>query len=174
MKISVLLICLIFFCLFITGCDDYEYDIDLESESDIEFISEITSANDESESSIIIEEIYEFLESAYTVTSTRESFGTVYVCDYYFDKGYVVGARLKTTFPDEENAEEYFEIVYSENSYADLDSLTVTDYISGDELNYYGYDLEKLKFMLEKSGCSYTVNFDEDRFNNEFYSRITE
>ena len=174
MKISVLLICLIFFSMVITGCDDYEYDIYPESESDIEFVSEINSAEDESESSIIIEEIYEFLVSDYTVTSTRESFGTVYVCDYYFVEGYVVGARLKTTFSDEENAEEYFDIVYSENPYADLDGMTVTDYISGDELNYFGYDLEKLKFMLEKSGYSYTVNFNEDRFNNEFYSQIIE
>ncbi len=174
MKKSIALLCLVILSIIFSGCDidtDIAYS---EIESDISVIPDISSNISEPESSIVIDEIYEFLTSPYYVTATRESFGTVYVYEYYFVDGYVAGARTCTTFSDEQTAEDFFEMVSEDNPYASLDLLTVTDFLSDEELNYFGYDLDKLKFMLEKSGYDYEVSFDESVFNNDFYSSKAE
>ena len=159
-----------------SGCVPISEPVYSETESEFSDDSILSSEviENESESSIAIEEIFEFLSSHYTLTSTRESFGTVYVCDYYFVDGYVAGARISTTLPNEATATEYYEMVKQNSPYAFLNVLTVTDYIVGEDLNYDGYELEKLKFMLDKSGYSYTVNFNESEFSDEFYTSKAE
>lgn len=176
MKKYISTLCIIILCSLFAGCEWLAEPVYSEAESDVSNHSEVSSesSESESESSVAIEEIFEFLTSHYTLTSTRESFGTVYVCDYYFVDGYVAGARVNTTLPNEETATEYYEMLVQDSPYAELNVLTVTDYITDEELNYYGYDLEKLKFMLDKSGYTYVINFNESEFLDDFYTSKTE
>ena len=136
--------------------------------------SETTSEETTSviESSIPINEIYEFLDSKYTITAKRESYGNIYTYEYYFDKGIVVGARQKTTFESTAEAEEYLETVIKKYPDAHVNGLSVIIYISDDEAFYYGYTLEKLKFALDKVGYIVTINFDEEAFYKEFPPEI--
>ena len=175
MKKTIFIILSLVFAVFICGCnlpDDNsiyppESSDDLEISSVEEVVSEIESVD---ESSTPIEEIYEFLLSEYVVKSTRESFGTTYICEYYFVDGVVAGAKSSTTLSDTSSAEQYYEIIAEDYPDSTLDGNTVTHYTDDEDHIYYGYKLEKLIFMLEKAGYEVEVNFDEESFNYEFYT----
>lgn len=125
------------------------------------------SVNESSDESVFVpEEVYEFLLSEYSVTSTREAFGTVYTSEYYFVDGAVAGSKLITAFPDKQSAEKYYEVILEDYPDAVIEELTVIHYMDDSEVYYYGYSLEKLKFILEKTGYEYTVNFDEDIYKD--------
>jgi len=111
--------------------------------------------------------IYPFLKSEYIVTATRESFGTLYTSEYYFVKGIVAGVRLTTNLSDQSDADEYYELIIEDFPDSTIEDTTVTQYM-GDDHIYYAYTLDKLKFMLQKSGYEYTINFDEEAFNEQF------
>lgn len=156
---------LIITCMF--GCDDSKNEnISLTSETESESVME----SEPEESRTPPEDVCYFLESPYTVSSKRESAGTVYECIYYFIDETVAGAKVTTTLQSESAAEEYLELLNEDCPYATLDGLTLTHYVTDDDAYYYGYTLEKLKFVLEKAGYEFTVNFDED----EFYGEISE
>ncbi len=177
MKKIFLIILTFIFAVNVYGCQIASEHSDYSSDNGSDVYSEQSSTVSEESSieesqhvsTVAPEEIYEFLTSEYTVTSTRESFGTLYVCDYYFVDGVVSGARLTTTLTDETAAEEYYEIIIDDYPDSSIDGLTVTHYMDNEGHLYYGYTLDKLKFMLEKTGYSFTVNFDEEAFNEEFY-----
>ena len=119
------------------------------------------------------EEVYPFLKSKYKVTSIMNSFEKLYVCEYYFVDGYVVGAKLMTTLQTEEDANEYYNIIIDEFEDAVLSQCTVTHFLDDDDNFYYGYSLEKLKFVLERTGYEIGMNFDEEEFNEKFYRQKT-
>ncbi|MBO5870446.1 MAG: hypothetical protein J6Q89_06815, partial [Clostridia bacterium] len=137
MKKLILFILPLLISVFVCGCNlpndnslyTPESTDDSEFSSADEVVSEIESVD---ESSTPIEEIYEFLLSEYTVTSTRESFGTVYICEYYFIDGTVKGAKLTTTLSDISAAEDYYEIIIEDYPDSTLDGNTVTHYTDDD------------------------------------------
>lgn len=120
------------------------------------------------ESRIAPEEVYEFLSSEYTVTAKRKSSGTLYETEYYLIDGIAVGTRVMTTLTGESEAEEFLELMLDDYPDATLSGFTVTYYVDDDEAFYYGYSLEKLKYVLEKAGYRVEVNFDEDDYNSQF------
>ena len=175
MKKIISIILTLAFSFFVYGCEipDNNSIYPPESSENLEFssIEDSTSEDDLSDvSSTPIEEIHEFLLSEYVLTSTRESFGTTYVCEYYFIDGTVKGAKLTTTLSDESAAEEYFDIIIEDYPDSTRNGNTVTHYTDDEDHIYYGYKLDKLKFVLEKAGYAVEVNFDEQTFIDEFYT----
>lgn len=110
----------------------------------------------------------EFLASKYVLVSSQESFGNKYVCEYYFLNGKVAGMKKLITLPDNDAAKEYYEHTKSDRLNAELEGSTVIIYISDTDAFCYGYSLEKLEFVLEKSGISFELNFDKKDFYEEF------
>lgn len=143
-----------------------------ENASFEESIGSTIESTEPEESKTPMEEIYDFLNSEYRVISRRESFDTVYVTEYYFVDGTVGGAKLITTFPTENAASDYFDTISEDYENAELVGTTVTNYIADDKDFYYGYTLEKLKYMLEKANYEVTVDFDEKVFLDE-YSEVS-
>lgn len=130
--------------------------------------SEASRAEESKEESIYIpEEVYEFLNSEYYLTSKRTSFNTVFVCNYYFVDEFVAGAKLMTTFSDEESAAEYYEIISEDYPDAEIDELTVTHYIEDDEAYYYGFSLDKLMFALEQADYEITLSEAFENYTEE-------
>lgn len=125
-----------------------------------------------SEATTAPEEIYEFLKSEYILTSQSVSHGNSYVCDYYFVGGLVAGAKFTVTLATVEAANEFYSLICESYEDAVIENMTVTYYDGDDESNYYGYTLEKLKFVLDKTSKNYTLNFDEEAFYNEFSAAI--
>jgi effector-binding domain-containing protein len=113
-------------------------------------------------------EKYPFLKSRYTVSATRESADKLYVYNYYFVRGVVSGATLVTSFSTVADAKKYFKITKDEFPDAKLDGASVVHYIGKDNLNHSGYTLEKLKFVLKKTGYEVKINFSEDYFNERY------
>lgn len=130
------------------------------------------SSEESSEVTVAPEEIYEFLRSEYILTSQSVSHGNSYVCDYYFVDGLVAGAKFTVTLATIEAANEFYSLIGESYEDAVIENMTVTYYDGDDESNYYGYTLEKLKFVLDKTNKSYTLNFDEEAFLNEFSAVI--
>ena len=116
------------------------------------------------EESIPPEEIYEFLNTEYVVTSRRVSFNIIYECNYYFVDGLVAGEKQMTTLPSQKEAKEFFEIMNKEYPDAILEGSTVTIYTDDDDETFYGNTLEKLIFSLELAEYEITYNFDKDEF----------
>ncbi len=116
------------------------------------------------EESIPPEEIYEFLNTEYVVTSRRVSFNIIYECNYYFVDGLVAGEKQMTTLPSQKEAKEFFEIMKKEYPDAILEGTTVTIYTDDDDETFYGNTLEKLIFSLELAEYEITYNFDKDEF----------
>ncbi len=116
------------------------------------------------EESIPPEEIYEFLNTEYVVTSTRVSFNITYECNYYFIDGLVAGEKQMTTFPDNETAKEFHDIMKKDYPDAILEGTTVTIYTDDEDVTFYGDTLEKLLFSLELADYEITYNFDKDEF----------
>ncbi len=172
MKIIIILIFALLISVFTFGCTSVgegpDYGSDNSDFEDISYLSDTSFDTTESESSVNPEEVYPFLSSKYVVTSRRESFGTVYECKYYLVDGKVAGAKLMTTLPDEPAALEYFETVLEDYPDATMLGLTVTHYLEDNMHFYYGSTLDKLKFLLDKSGYDFTVDFDEKVYNAEF------
>ncbi len=129
--------------------------------------SESSNESDISDDEDAIAQIYKFLTSEYTVTATRESFGTLYTTEYYFVKGIVAGVRLTTELNEQSDADEYYELIIEDFPDSTIEDTIVTQYMEDNHI-YYGYTLDKLKFMLQKSGYEYTLNFDEEAFNEQF------
>lgn len=119
------------------------------------------------QSTFIPESVYEFLLSEYYVTAVRESYGTVYESVYFFESGTVAGVKLNTAFPTDEAAREYYEHIRKDYPDSLLSDRAVTQFLQGENAGYYGYDPEKLLFMLEKTGYEYTLSFDIDEFLKE-------
>lgn len=169
MKKSLLFLLLTaFITVFLCGCfvnpeEISQIDSDISEESLL--ISDETSLV---ESIYHAEEVYDFLNSKYTVTSTKIIFEKNYVCEYYFVDGHVVGAKLLTTLESVDAAVEYYNTIVKEYEDAQLEGCTVTHYLDDDDNFYYGYSLRKLKFVLEKTGYEYTINFAEADFYSEF------
>ncbi|MBR2900902.1 MAG: hypothetical protein IKC39_01520 [Clostridia bacterium] len=111
---------------------------------------------------------YPFLRSKYTVTATKESSGMLYVYNYHFVKGVVAGATLVTSFSDVSSAKDYYKVAYDKDSDVTIDGVSVIHYITEDDLNYFEYSLEKLKFVLSKTGYEVVVNFDEVKYNEKY------
>lgn len=164
-----LLLSVIFFSF---GCEESASDGSTASGSDTTNTPSAAESwvpgEEPDKSTTAAEESYPFLLSEYTVTSIRESNGTVYTCDYYFVDGVVAGARLTALFADEETATNYFIAVSEDYPDSVLDGTSVTNYMADDDAFYFGYTPEKLKFMLDTAGYKYTVNFDENLFAEEF------
>lgn len=139
-------------------------EITAEDHSPGEDSSEETSVDRDAE----LSKRYKFLKSKYTVISRRDAFGTVYVCHYYFVDGFVAGAKTVTTFSSTESAKEYYDSVIEDYPDAYLMDSTVVNYLSDDEDFYYEYSLEKLEFVLRKSGYTVGRSFDIEDFNKEF------
>lgn len=116
------------------------------------------------EESLAPEEIYEFLNTEYVVTSKQVSFYIIYECNYYFIDGVVAGEKQMTTFPNEDDAQEFHEIMKKEYPDAILEGTTVTIYTDDDDETFYGSTLEKLLFSLELADYEITYNFDKDEF----------
>jgi len=116
------------------------------------------------EESIPPEEIYEFLNTEYVVTSRRVSFNIIYECNYYFVDGLVAGEKQMTTLPSQKEAKAFFEIMKKEYPDAILEGSTVTIYTDDDDETFYGNTLEKLIFSLELAEYEITYNFDKDEF----------
>lgn len=165
-----LLLILSIYCLF--GCYDVTDDEGI-SISGNETLIESMPSKEPDESLVPPEEIFDFSKSEYTVSSKTTSFETVYEREYYFIEGAVAGAKIITTLETEAKTEEYYELMLEDYDYCTRDGLTVTYYVEDDEAYYYGYSLEKLKFVLEKSGCEVIVNFDEEEFSGEI-SEVSE
>ena len=144
-----------------------------ESIQESSFVS-TSSSLPPAESRVPPETVYEFLLSPYTVSSSRESFGTTYEYTFYLIDDAVAGVKVETVFANEDYAERYYERVKEDCPHASIDGCTVTHYAEGDDEYYFGNSLEKLKFMLDKTGYSYTVNFDEDIYNEENTSIVAE
>lgn len=153
------------------GCDDADVDLSLpvseiteEAHATNEEVSEEISVDPDIEMS----KRYKFLKSKYTVISRRDAFGTVYVCHYYFVDGVVSGAKTVTTFSSTESAQEYYDNIIEDYPDAYIQDSTVVNYLSDDEDFYYEYSLEKLEFVLKKSGYTVGRSFDIEDFNEEF------
>ncbi len=148
------------------GCDD----ADVELSSPVSEIAEESEVSDEISVNPDIEmsKHYKFLKSKYTVISRRDAFGTVYVCHYYFVDGVVAGAKTVTTFSSTESAQEYYDTIIEDYPDAYIQSSTVVNYLSDEEDFYYEYSLEKLEFVLKKSGYTVGRSFDIEDFNKEF------
>lgn len=161
--IAVLLLAVAAGCVF--GCDgNGARDNSAHFSDESEEISEIDIAYYENKAL----KVYKFLKSDYTVTSTRNIHGIEYVYDYYFIDGEVGGVRQKVTLQDTESADEYYLQVVKNCPEAYIDGVTVIHFMS-QGANCYGYSLDKLKFSLDNSGFEYSVNFNEEAFENEFY-----
>ncbi len=154
---------LLIFCA--VGCDNGN-QTQTSGTSRNESLESIESIGTSSE---VLIQNYPFLESAYVVTSSRESAGILYVCNYYFVDGLVEGARLTTTLPDEETAYKYYQESLEDYPDTALNGKNVTHYLYDEDLYYYGYTLEKLEFVLTTALYEYTVDFDKDIFNALFY-----
>lgn len=164
--------------LFISACSESESSSGINSgsahaskaESEISLVESdgIQASENVSETTVAPEEIYEFLKSEYVLTSQSVSYGNSYISDYYFIDGLVAGAKFTVTLATIESASEFYELICEKYEDATIENTTVTYYDNDDESNYYGYTLEKLKFVLGKTNKSYTVNFDEEAFYSEF------
>ncbi len=126
------------------------------------------------QSAFIPESVYEFLLSEYYVTAVRESYGTVYESVYYLEDGTVTGVKLNTAFAEIESAEEYYAHIRKDYPDSLISGSVVTQFLQGQNASYYGYDPEKLVFMLEKTGYEYTLSFDIDEFLKENSEEISE
>ncbi len=164
-KIFIIIIALIFL---LSGCNT-QTNVDTPSEVPSEYPSQ------REESKIIPEDIYDFLSSKYYVTARNESMGNIYEYVFYFDEGVVVGTKTVSTLTSEKLAESYAESLKNDDApCVFLEGNTVTAYYGDDyEAYYQGYSLEKLKFVLEKMGYEYTVEFLEEEFYEEF-SEVSE
>lgn len=145
-----------------------------EASSTVSEITEEAASEQESSEEISVNpdiemaKRYKFLNSKYTVISRRDAFGTVYVCYYYFVDGVVAGAKTVTTFSTPKSAEEYYDNIIEDYPDAYIQDSTVVNYLSDEEDFYYEYSLEKLEFVLKKSGYTVGRSFDIEDFNKEF------
>ncbi len=114
------------------------------------------------------EEIYEFLNTEYIVTSKLISFDIVYECNYYFNDGTVAGEKQMTTFPTEDEAELFYESLLKEYPDAQINGTTVTIYTDDEDETFYGCTLEKLIFNLELANYELSYTFDKDTFLEEY------
>ncbi len=166
-KIILFLICLSI-SLSVIGCKVPESTSSAPESSTTTEETSITESSEISETSVPINEIFKFLDSKYTVSARRQSYGNIYTYEYYFENGLVTGAKQKITFESTDDAEEYLQTVQKKFPHAFASGLSVTLYLSDDDDFYYGYSLEKLKFTLDNVGYVVTVNFDEKAFYEEF------
>lgn len=164
------IVCFFVFCFIVSlsscgrltfGDDDESYVDEFEYEDESGMISK------DPDRELLLEK-YPFLRSRYTVTATLESSSMLYVYNYHFVKGVVAGATLVTSFSDVSSAKEYYKVTHDKNSDITIDGVSVIHYIGEDELNYYEYSLEKLKFVLSKTGYEVVVNFDEAKYNEKY------
>ena len=114
------------------------------------------------------EEIYDFLNTEYIVTSKRISFDIIYECNYYFIDGTVAGEKQTTTFPSEDEALLFYESLLKEYPDAQINGTTVTIYTDDKDETFYGCTLEKLVFNLELANYEISYTFDKDVFLEEF------
>lgn len=138
------------------------------SDSDIQESQDGLSESPDAESKPSPEERYDFLKSKYVVVSTQESFEKKYICEYYFVDGKVAGMKRLITLPDLDSAKKYYEHTKESRLDAELDGCTVVIYIRDRNAFCYGYSLEKLEFVLEKSGYAFELNFEKEDFYKEF------
>lgn len=180
MKNRLFPLAVILFGILLAACGEPEIQPSGESEIVSEQISEDSAFSDLPESSDALlessndlskpspEERYAFLASEYIAVSTQESFGNEYVCSYYFVNGKVAGMKKLITLADKDSAKKYFEHTKNDRLDAELDGRTVIIYIDDKDAFCYGYSLEKLEFVLEKSGISFKLNFEKSDFYKEF------
>lgn len=116
------------------------------------------------EESLRPEEIYEFLNTEYIVTSRRVSFDITYECNYYFIDGFVAGEKQTTIFPDENSAKGFYDLKLDDYPDAILDGSTVIIYTDDKDETFFGSDLEKLIFSLELANYQLEYSFDKDEF----------
>lgn len=137
-------------------------------ESSVDAVSDVSAESSEVSKAPDYKEKYEFLKAEYSVSAYTEAFGTIYGFEFFLVDGIVQGARLTTTLPSVEEAEEYLESIIDTYPDAYIENDSVTLFLNDDDDYYYGYSLERLKFTLELTEHIYTVNFDEEEFYKEF------
>ncbi len=116
------------------------------------------------EESLRPEEIYEFLNTEYVVTSRRVSFDITYECNYYFIDGFVAGEKQTTIFPDANSARGFYDLKLDDYPDAILEGSAVIIYTDDKDETFFGSDLEKLIFSLELANYELEYSFDKDEF----------